>query len=92
MQLHLAGKLDRAAGVVWGECSDCGPGTCRTSAASPFTLGETVDNILARLKVPVLAGLTIGHTADQATLPLGVRATLDADKGQLTIDEGAATA
>jgi muramoyltetrapeptide carboxypeptidase len=92
MQLHLAGTLDRAAGVVWGECSDCGPGQCRTSAASPFTLGETVDNILARLKVPVLAGLTIGHTADQATLPLGVRATLDADNGRLIVEEAGATA
>jgi muramoyltetrapeptide carboxypeptidase len=92
MQLHLAGKFEQAAGVVWGECSDCGPGTCRTSAASPFTLGETVDNLLARLKVPVLAGLTIGHTADQASLPLGVRATLDASKGRLIIEESGVTA
>jgi muramoyltetrapeptide carboxypeptidase len=37
----------------------------------------------------VLAGLTIGHTADQATLPLGIRATLDADRGTLTIEETA---
>jgi muramoyltetrapeptide carboxypeptidase len=87
MQLHLAGKFEQSAGVVWGECADCGPGTCRTSAASPFTLGETVDNLLARLKVPVLAGLTIGHTADQATLPYGVQATLDADKGELIVEE-----
>ncbi len=92
MQLQLAGKFEQAAGVIWGECNDCGPGTCRVSSASPFTLGETVDNLLARLKIPVLAGLTIGHTADQATLPLGVRATLDADKGQLTIEEAATTA
>ena len=92
MQLHLAGKFEQAAGVVWGECNDCGPGTCHTSTASPFTLGETVDNILARLKVPVLAGLTIGHTADQATLPLGVRATLDATKGQLIVEEAGVTA
>lgn len=92
MQLHLAGKLTQAAGIVWGECNDCGPGNCRTSSASPFTLGETVDNILARLAVPVLAGLTIGHTADQATLPYGVMATLDSAKGQLVIEEAAATA
>lgn len=89
MQLHLAGKLSQAAGIVWGECNDCGPGTCRTSSASPFTLGETVDNIFARLSTPVLAGLTIGHTADQATLPYGVMATLDAAKGQLVIEEAA---
>jgi muramoyltetrapeptide carboxypeptidase len=52
-------------------------------------LGEVVDEILGKLKIPVLAGLTIGHTADQLTLPMGVRATLDADKGTLTIEEAA---
>ncbi|MBM3793971.1 MAG: LD-carboxypeptidase [Acidobacteria bacterium] len=92
IQLHLGGKLEQAAGIVWGECNDCGPGACRTSSASPFTLGETVDNIFARLKTPVLAGLTIGHTADQATLPLGVMATLDATAGTLTLEEPATTA
>lgn len=92
IQLHLGGKLEQAAGIVWGECNDCGPGTCRNSSASPFTLGETVDNIFARLKTPVLAGLTIGHTADQATLPLGVMATLDAAAGTLTLEEPATTA
>ena len=89
VQLQLAGKLDQCAGVVWGECGECGPGSFHPSNASPFTLGETVDNILGRLNSPVLAGLTIGHTADQATLPLGVMATLDADAGQLIVEESA---
>jgi muramoyltetrapeptide carboxypeptidase len=35
----------------------------------------------------VLSGLTIGHTEDQLTLPLGVAATLDAGRGELTIEE-----
>jgi muramoyltetrapeptide carboxypeptidase len=46
-----------------------------------------LDNILGNLKVPVLSGLTIGHTDDQLTLPLGVAATLDATKGTLEINE-----
>jgi muramoyltetrapeptide carboxypeptidase len=46
-----------------------------------------LDNIFGALKVPVLSGLTIGHTTDQLTLPLGVMATLDADKGTLEIKE-----
>ena len=37
--------------------------------------------------VPVLAGLTFGHTDDQLTLPLGAMATLDADKPELVIEE-----
>jgi muramoyltetrapeptide carboxypeptidase len=46
-----------------------------------------VDSILGGLKIPVLYGLTIGHTDDQLTLPEGVEATLDADKGELIIEE-----
>lgn len=89
IQLHLAGKFNGIAGLVWGECAECGPTQFKPSQATPFTLGETIDNIFGRLDVPVLSGLTIGHTLDQATLPLGVMATLDAGKGELTIEESA---
>jgi len=87
--MRLAGKFDQAAGVVWGECLECGPFDYKPSSATPYTVGETVDNLLKPLKVPVLAGLTFGHTADQLTLPVGVMTTLDADKGELTIEESA---
>jgi muramoyltetrapeptide carboxypeptidase len=90
-QLWLAGKLQKAAGVVWGECADCGPQEPQPSSATPFTLGETMDHMLGRLEVPVVAGLTIGHTADQATLPLGVMAWLDSGRGELVIEEAATT-
>jgi muramoyltetrapeptide carboxypeptidase len=88
-QLRLAGKLDSAAGIIFGECADCKPRDFQPSFASPYSLGEVVDNLLGSLKVPVLYGLTIGHTADQLTLPLGVKASLDADKGLLEISESA---
>jgi muramoyltetrapeptide carboxypeptidase len=88
-QLRLAGKLDAAAGVVWGECDDCGPRQFEPSTVSPFSVGEVVDNILGALRVPVLSGLTIGHTSDQLTLPRGVSATLDAAAGTLEITEAA---
>jgi len=86
-QLRLSGKLDAAAGVVFGECSRCTPREYRPGFDSNFSLGEIVDDILGGLKIPVLAGLTFGHTADQLTLPLGCMAALDADKGRLTIEE-----
>lgn len=85
--LRLAGKLDQAAGIIFGECSGCSPADYKPSTASPYTLGEVVDNIFGALKIPVLSGLTIGHTPDQLTLPLGVMATLDAGKGTLEIKE-----
>jgi len=84
-QLRLAGKLDAAAGIIWGECADCHPNDYKPSFQSTLSLGEIVDNILGGLKIPVLSGLTIGHTDDQVTLPEGVMATLDADKQELTI-------
>jgi muramoyltetrapeptide carboxypeptidase len=44
---------------------------------------------LGDLGVPVLYGLPIGHGETLSTLPLGVRATLDADARTFTIDEPA---
>jgi muramoyltetrapeptide carboxypeptidase len=89
--LRLAGKLQAAAGVIFGECNDCRPRDFQPSFASTLSLGEILDQILGGLNVPVLSGLTIGHTADQLTLPLGVMATLDATRGELTIEESATT-
>ena len=91
-QLRLAGKLDAAAGIVFGECADCRPKDYKPSFNSTFTLGEVLDRILGDLKIPVLSGLTIGHTDDQLTLPEGVLATLDADKQQLILEEAAVIA
>lgn len=88
-QMKLAGKFDGCAGVVFGECVECAPRDYKPSLGSNFSLGEVVDAHLGGLKVPVLAGLTFGHTTDQLTLPLGVNATLDADAGTLTVAESA---
>ncbi len=88
-QLRLAGKFEGVAGVVWGECSECRPREFKPSFESTFSVGEVVDQILGRIGAPVLSGLTIGHTDDQLTLPLGVTASLDAGKGTLTIEEAA---
>jgi muramoyltetrapeptide carboxypeptidase len=88
-QLRLAGKFRHIRGLILGQCRDCAARDFKPAFESTFSLGEVYDNILGELKVPVLAGLTIGHTEDQLTLPLGVRATLDADAGTLTVEEEA---
>ncbi|HEU0121176.1 MAG TPA: LD-carboxypeptidase [Bryobacteraceae bacterium] len=91
-QLRLAGKLDAAAGIVFGECARCTPREYKPGFDSNFSLGEIVDDILGGLRIPVLAGLTFGHTADQLTLPLGCLAELDADRGTLIIEESGVVA
>ncbi|MDY6994730.1 MAG: hypothetical protein SVR94_19265, partial [Pseudomonadota bacterium] len=82
-QLRLAGKLQAAAGIIFGECYDCDS----RGYTWDYALGEVIDKILGSLTIPVLYGLTIGHTAEQLTLPVGVEAELDADKGVLTMTQ-----
>lgn len=86
-QLRLAGKLDQAAGIIFGDCVGCTPNDYKPFVAAGFSLGEVLDSILGSVKVPVLSGLTIGHVEDQLTLPMGVMATLDAEAGTLEIKE-----
>jgi len=88
-QLRLAGKLDGVAGILFGECSNCRPRDYKPGFESSFSVGEVIDQILGDLKVPILSGLVFGHTDDQLTIPLGVTATLDADKGELIVEEPA---
>lgn len=88
-QLALAGKFDQCAGVVIGECVDCGPKEFQPSITFNYTLSEVLDRVFAKVKVPVFHGLLIGHTADQITLPLGVMASMDATRKELIIEESA---
>ncbi|MFN0112657.1 MAG: LD-carboxypeptidase [Blastocatellia bacterium] len=86
-QLRLAGKLDQAAGIIFGDCVGCSPNDYKPFVAAGFSLGEALDAILGSVKVPTLSGLTIGHVEDQLTLPLGVTATMDSEAGTLEIKE-----
>ena len=87
MQLQLAGKFKDAVGIIVGECVDCKPSDYKPSIGSNFSLGEVLDAILGKLTIPVFYGLTFGHTDDQLTLPMGIVAEMDADRGILVIKE-----
>ncbi len=90
MQLKLAGKLNGAKGIVFGEMRDC-----LQNANQGYTLQEVVLRIVGSLGVPVAYGVRSGHvTAGNITLPIGVRAGLTVRSGQvsLRILEAAVTA
>lgn len=74
---HLgnAGRLDGVAGIAYGEAEE--------------GVLEVLEDRLGGLAVPVVAGLAVGHGPHKATLPLGVRAALDADG--LRVEEAAVT-
>jgi len=88
-QLKDAGKLQQAAGVVVGEMKDCDYGDMRESSEWPRsrTLEDVLEQYLEPLGVPVLYKLPLGHGKHLASLPLGVRCTLDADMRSLNVDE-----
>ena len=88
LYLEQIGKLRGVRGIVVGELAGSEWDEF-TSAPRSKTVEEVLTGRLAHLGVPVLYGLPIGHGATLATLPLGVRATLDAEERTLTIDEAA---
>ncbi|MEU6248464.1 LD-carboxypeptidase [Glycomyces sp. NPDC047010] len=73
-QLRRAGWLDGLAGIVLGSWAECGP-------------YEDVRAVLADqlrgLSIPVVEEFGFGHCTPSLTIPLGVKATLDADAGTL---------
>ncbi|MGZ6799993.1 MAG: S66 peptidase family protein [Mycobacteriaceae bacterium] len=86
-QLRHAGKLQGVAGVVVGQMAGCDWSHQRPSYPSNKSLEDVLEHYLAPLGVPVLYGLPLGHGSTLATVPLGVAATLDADRQTLTIEE-----
>ncbi len=90
VQLRLAGKLQSAAGIVFGTCTDCAPS--RSSFEISLSLSDVLQELLGSLGKPVLAGILFGHTKEKAIIPIGVEAELDAGAKKLTIVEAATMA
>ncbi len=85
-QLDLAGVFSAVAGVALGRFSRC------DNPADPSVPVESV--LASRFRScgkPVLAGLPFGHDGENRTLPVGIRARLDADAGRLVAMESAVT-
>ncbi|MDW8338355.1 MAG: LD-carboxypeptidase [Thermoleophilia bacterium] len=89
VQLAHAGKLEGVVGVVVGEMERCDWGDLRPVSdwARSRSLEDVLEERLEPRGVPVLYGLPLGHGKHLAALPLGVRCTLDADAGTLTVEE-----
>jgi muramoyltetrapeptide carboxypeptidase len=84
-QLRLIGALRRLAGVVVGRFTDLK----RSDGDGALGFDEVLTTYFAPLGIPVAYGFPIGHIDAQWTLPLGVRARLDATAGELELLEGA---
>jgi muramoyltetrapeptide carboxypeptidase len=82
-QLWLSGDLQKAAGIVFGKFTEPRPSEWAQNRLQEEVLAERVQ----ALGIPAVMGLMIGHVDDQATLPLGCLAELDAGAGTLLLLE-----
>jgi len=82
-------RQDGVLGVVVGDLELCDWREERPEWPRTKSIEDVLEEQLEPLGVPVLYKLPLGHAKHLAALPLGVRATLDADARSLTIDEPA---
>ncbi len=93
MLTHLlnAGLLQEVAGVAVGVNHNCEAADAGKTNEYEQSLADVLAERLTPLGVPVVTGLPFGHVALNATLPVGISATLDGDNGDLILDEAAVT-
>jgi muramoyltetrapeptide carboxypeptidase len=75
--LILAGKLDNAAGLVFGTDVNLKDQTVPEYVASNLSIEEILDELIAPLGIPAIANVPVGHGKTMVTVPLGARARLD---------------
>ncbi len=83
MTLELAGKLDQPAGVILGLWHNCDTDNAERS----FTLAQVFEDYFGDRPYPVVSQFPVGHVRENATLPVGLLAELDADARRLTLLE-----
>jgi muramoyltetrapeptide carboxypeptidase len=86
-QLRNAGLLQQVAGIAVGVNADCEDPKAKDAKEFRQTIDDVLRDRLLPLQVPVAVGLPFGHVPLNATLPVGVNATLDAGQGKLLLNE-----
>ena len=77
VHMRTAGCFEGIKGLVLGSFDDCG---------TPAEIQKIVTDVFQGAQFPILAGVEAGHTEPNLTLPLGVRAALDAGRRTLEFE------
>ena len=77
VHMRTAGCFEGIKGLVLGSFDDCG---------TPAEIQAIVTDVFQGAQFPILAGVEAGHTEPNLTLPLGVRAALDAGRRTLEFE------
>jgi len=88
---HLirAGKLDNAAGFVFGTNVNLKAQTLPEGSESTLSIEEILDELIAPLGIPAIANVPVGHGKHMATMPLGGKVRLDAGAKTLEVTDAA---
>lgn len=74
VHMVLAGCFKGLSGIILGTFEECGP---------IEDVIKIIVEIFEKYSIPILAGLDAGHGRHNLTIPLGIEATLDADRHSL---------
>ncbi|MEM9678780.1 MAG: LD-carboxypeptidase [Bacteroidota bacterium] len=84
-QLQLAGVLKDIKGFIFGKCTNCDP----DRGYGSLTFDEIIDHYIKPLGIPAFSGSMIGHIKSKFTVPIGVKAEMNADEGSFKLLEHA---
>jgi muramoyltetrapeptide carboxypeptidase len=87
--LWMTGRLKKLAGLAFGKFTNCVPKKDNPEYPTSFTVEELLRDRITPLGIPAISGVNIGHIKNKLTMPIGARATVDADARTLTITEAA---
>jgi muramoyltetrapeptide carboxypeptidase len=83
-QLKLSGALNGCKAIVFGECTSC-PEDAGGAEAGGRQFDEVLGELSHSLGIPCIAGIPVGHIAEQWTIPLGAMATIETATRTLTV-------
>lgn len=81
-QLRLNGIFEKINGLIFGKCTNC-----EVSEGYHFTLEQIVKDHIKEFEIPAYVGANIGHIDDMFTLPVGIQARMNANRGIITLLE-----
>lgn len=73
-QLKLNGILDQISGFIFGKCTNCDAGS------NSLTIPQLFDDLIKPLNIPAYYGAMISHEKLNVTIPVGIRARMNAEE------------
>jgi muramoyltetrapeptide carboxypeptidase len=83
-QLKMSGILSQISGFAFGQCTNCD-----FTGSNNFSLTYLLNHYIKPLNIPAVSGLSISHDPENLTIPVGVRAKLNATTGTIQLLEEA---